>query len=78
VLKNALSGVFGLASPVFAPECSRTGTAVKDPDQGECNATSGTPDSAGKFSQLSFSKNLGWKHPFSVASRLRREIRPEN
>ena len=59
VLKNALSGVFGLASPVFAPECSRTGTPVKDPDQGECNATSGTPDSAGKFSQLSFSKNLG-------------------
>jgi hypothetical protein len=59
VLKNALSGAFGLASPVFAPECSRTGTPVKDPDQGECNATSGTPDSAGKFSQLSFSKNLG-------------------
>jgi hypothetical protein len=58
-LAIAVRAAFGRAQPVFAAECSRKGTPVNEPDQGECNATSASPEGGGAFSQLSFSKNLG-------------------
>ena len=58
-LGTAVGAVFAGAQPTFAPDCSRTGTAVNEPDQGECNGFIGTPSGGGRFSQLSFSKNLG-------------------
>jgi hypothetical protein len=58
-LPLASRAVFGRSQPAFAPDCSRAGTAVNEPDQGDCNAFIGTPDGPGQFTQLSFSKNLG-------------------
>jgi len=59
-LAVATRAVFGRSQPVFAPDCSRVGTPANEPDQGQCNASVGTPSGEGKFSQLSFSKNLGF------------------
>ena len=77
VLKNALSGVFGLASPVFAPECSRTGTPVRT-GSGRVQRNLRDTGQRGQVQPAQLQQEPGGgKHPFSVASRVRREIRPE-
>jgi hypothetical protein len=58
-LKTAVAAIFKRSTPAFAPNCSRAGTAVNEPDQGDCDASIGTPEGGGVFTQLSFSKNLG-------------------
>lgn len=58
-LPMALRAWFGFAQPVFAPDCARNTTPTGEPDQGECQATQGTPGGEGAFKMLAFSKNLG-------------------
>jgi hypothetical protein len=56
--QTALHAVFGPAGAPFDLGCSRTGTTVGEPDQGDCSATAGTPSGKGGLKQLSFSKNI--------------------
>jgi hypothetical protein len=55
----AIKELFG-DDPVFISlDCRRRGTPVGEPDQGDCVASNGQERGRGKYTQLSYSKNMG-------------------
>lgn len=58
-LSRAVGTLFGGQTPTFAPDCQTLLLPSGDPDQGDCDATSGVQIGPGAFAKLSFSKNRG-------------------
>ena len=58
-LTKAVGATFGRLPPTYASDCQRSVTDAKEPDQGECTLTNGSPDGAGQLIVFKFSKNLG-------------------
>ena len=52
--------IFGRTPPTYDPTCARTSTQTGEPDPGRCIASRGDKAGGGAYTELQFSKNLGF------------------
>ena len=57
---NVVRGVFGRTPPTYDPSCARNTTPAGEPAADECIASRGNKSGAGAYTELKFSKNMGF------------------